>query len=345
MNQRLGSGPGRKEFRTNINRRRGLVLLGSAAATAIAGSAFWRQADAQSAFLSNQGFPYDAFDQIPETRLTIGGGAIHVGIAPGRLALATPRILDWIRRAATAVSIYYGRLPVASVRVLVVPVSGAGVRGGTTWGYRGAAIRMLLGSEADQADLDRDWKMTHEFVHTALPAMPPRFNWLSEGLAVYVEPIARVQAGFLTPRTIWADMVRDMPKGLPQVDDEGLDNTPTWGRTYWGGALFCLLSDIEIRRRTNDRLGLQDAMRGVLAAGANHEVEWPIRKILAVADRAVGSTTLMNLFERMHAKPENVDLEAVWKSLGIDVSDAGPTFRDDAPRASTRIAITRKPAA
>ena len=39
----------------------------------------------------------------------------------------------------------------------------------------------------------------------------------------------------------------------------GLDNTHTWGRTYWGGAMFCLLADVEIRRRTHNRRGLQDA--------------------------------------------------------------------------------------
>jgi hypothetical protein len=39
--------------------------------------------------------------------------------------------------------------------------------------------------------------MVHEMVHTALPDMPDRYAWLSEGLAVYVEPVARVQAGDL----------------------------------------------------------------------------------------------------------------------------------------------------
>ena len=41
-----------------------------------------------------------------------------------------------------------------------------------------------------------------------------------------------------------------MPKGLPQAGDQGLDNTGTWGREYWGGAMFCLLADIEIRKAT-----------------------------------------------------------------------------------------------
>jgi len=72
-------------------------------------------------------------------------------------------------------------------------------------------------------------------------------------------------------------------EGLPQAGDQGLDNTGTWGRKYWGGAMFCLLADIEIRKRTNNRRGLQDAMRGVLAAGGSHEQDWPIERILSKA--------------------------------------------------------------
>jgi hypothetical protein len=41
--------------------------------------------------------------------------------------------------------------------------------------------------------------------------------------ATYVEPVARVEAGDLTAEKIWGDMLRDMPKGLPQKGDRGLD--------------------------------------------------------------------------------------------------------------------------
>ena len=113
--------------------------------------------------------------------------------------------------------------------------------------------------------------MVHEMVHTALPDMDERYGWLSEGLAVYVEPIARVQAGDLTAEEIWQAMMRDMPKGLPQTGDQGLDNTDTWGRKYWGGAMFCLFADIEIRKRDRQpaRPAGRDARRA--RAGGNHE--------------------------------------------------------------------------
>ena len=246
-------------------------IVVAAVLTAMLASAVSFRADAQSEYMRGDRMPYDAFDRMPKTDIEIGGGTIHVGFAPGEMTLPREKVLDWVRMSAKAVATYYGRFPVEQLRLLLVPVDGARIRGGTTWGYRGAAIRIPLGRNSTEEVLRRDWVMVHEMVHTALPDLNHRYTWLSEGLAVYVEPVARVQAGDLTAAEIWQAMMRDMPKGLPQAGDQGLDNTDTWGRKYWGGAMFCLLADIEIRKRTDNRLGLQDAMRGVLAAGGNHE--------------------------------------------------------------------------
>jgi hypothetical protein len=297
-------------------------------------------AQAQSEFMRGDRMPYDAFDKLPKTDLDVPGGVVHVGFAPGNVALPQDRIFDWIRMSARAVSTYYGHFPVKSLRLLIVPIDGPRVRGGTTWGYRGAAIRVMMGRDASEEDLRRDWVMVHEMTHLALPDMEERYNWLSEGLAVYIEPVARVQAGDLTAKEIWAAMVRDMPKGLPQAGDEGLDNTDTWGRKYWGGAMFCLFADVEIRRRTDNRLGLQDAMRGVLAAGGSHEVDWPIERILSTADKAVGVDVLTRLHQEWGSKPVAPDLDALWRDLGVKGQGEGLEFDDSAPLAAVRKSIT-----
>ena len=239
----------------------------------------------------------------PKTDLEVPGGVIHVAFAPGDISLPREKVLDWIRTSAKAVTAYYGRFPVNSLRT----AAGAGRR--FTDSRRndvGLSRRRHPHSarpQSDEDDLRRDWVMVHEMVHIALPDMDGRYAWLSEGLAVYVEPVARVQAGDLSAREIWQAMMRDMPKGLPQAGDQGLDNTDTWGRKYWGGAMFCLLADVEIRKRTGNRLGLQDAVRGVIAAGGNHERDWSIERVLATADKAVGVDVLTRLHNEMGAKP------------------------------------------
>jgi len=322
----------------NSARFHGIVVAAIMAAM-LTGAASFRAA-AQSDYMRGDRMPYDAFDKLPKTDLEVSGGTIHVAFAPGDIALPKEKIFDWIKASAKAVSTYYGRFPVSSLRLLIVPVDGARVRGGTTWGYRGAAIRLPLGRDSSEESLTRDWVIVHEMVHTALPDLDDLYNWLSEGLAVYVEPIARVQAGDLTPQEIWQAMMRDMPKGLPQACDQGLDNTDTWGRKYWGGAMFCLLADIEIRKRTGNRLGLQDAMRGVLAAGGNHEKDWPIERVLTTADKAVGVDVLTRLHDEMGPKPVTPDLAALWRDLGLKAQGESLAFDDTAPLAAIRKSIT-----
>jgi hypothetical protein len=312
------------------------------AATLVLCGAGWFGAYAQSEFMRGDRMPYDAFDKLAKTDIDVPGGAVHVGFAPGEFALPKEKILDWVKTSAKAVATYYGHFPVKSLRLLLVPVDGPRVRGGTTWGYRGAAIRVLVGRDSNEEALKRDWVLVHEMVHTALPDMEERYNWLSEGLAVYVEPIARVQAGDLSAQEIWLAMMRDMPKGLPQAGEEGLDITDTWGRRYWGGAMFCLMADIEIRKATGNKLGLQDAMRGVLAAGGSHEVDWPIERILAAADKAVGVGVLTRLHNEWGRKPVTPDLDRLWRDLGLRSAGGSLEFDDTAPLAAIRKGITEQ---
>jgi len=131
-----------------------------------------------------------------------------------------------------------------------------------------------------------------------------------------------------------------LPKGMPANGDAGLDHTPTWGRTYWGGAMFCLLAEVGIRRRTHNRYGLADALRGILAAGGNMEVEWPLERAFKAADDAVGAPVMTELYAQMKSAPVEPDLSTLWKALGVEERARGVVFNDEAPEASIRRAIT-----
>jgi predicted metalloprotease with PDZ domain len=130
-----------------------------------------------------------------------------------------------------------------------------------------------------------------------------------------------------------------MPQGQPKTGDEGLDNTHTWGRTYWGGAMFCLLADVTIRKNTRNAKGLREALRAILSAGGNIEVEWPLERALETGDKAVGGTVLLSLYEKMRDKAEPVDLVSLWKELGVERQGDTAVFDDHAPLAAIRRAI------
>ena len=310
------------------------VILGMGLCAAMPAEADESAAD----FLGNR-MPYAAFDRLPATRLEVSGAVLTVAFAPGQIDLPQAQVLGWVLSAGHAVSAYYGRFPAASARILIVPGAGRGVSGGKAWAYRGAAVRIIIGVNSTETDLARDWVLVHEMTHLAFPSVPDTHHWIEEGLASYVESIARAQAGQLSAEKVWADLVAGLPKGLPQSGDQGLDHTPTWGRTYWGGALFCLLADLEIRRRSANRYGLQHALRAILAAG-NMESSSALEPLLEIGDRAIGVPVLARLYAAMKDRPAPADLDALWRRLGVRAESRGVRFDESAPEASIRRAIT-----
>ena len=136
-----------------------------------------------------------------------------------------------------------------------------------------------------------------------------------------------------------------MPRGLPAAGDRGLDHTHTWGRTYWGGAMFCLLADVEIRQHTHNRMGLQDALRAILKAsgGAGGGLADP-SAVLRTGDAAVGGDWCSRIFMRCKDAAVTPDLMALWKQLGVEPDGATVRLNDAAPLADVRRAIMRAPA-
>lgn len=317
----------------HLSRRTTLLMLGSLAA---------------SQAISHAQGPWDPARRYGPPRATrhlpIGGATLQVDFITGALDIPDDVILKRIEMAARAVTTYYGKFPVQRARILIVPVPDrSGVVQGTTWGDVGgwpAFTRIRFGQRTTQPELSADWTITHELVHSAFPTLPDDQHWMEEGLATYIEPIARVQAGELTAKQIWGDMLDGMSKGEPGPDDHGLDRTHTWGRTYWGGALFCLVADVHIRVTTGNRKGLQDALRAIVAAGGTIDHEWPLPRALAIGDTATGTHVLTEQYRTWSTSPSPVDLEKLWQQLGTHLTGGQVEFSASAPYAKIRDSIT-----
>ncbi len=275
--------------------------------------------------------------------ITVDGASIHLEFEPGAFRDGGDAVRGWIRRSANIVAGYYGRFPTTRVTVQVIAEAGDGVHGGKSFANPDAFIRVQLGREVTEAQLLADWVLVHEMTHLALPDTGEAHAWLSEGLATYVEGVARVQAGNRNEADVWSEEIRQMPRGMPQPQDRGLDHTHTWGRTYWGGAMFCLLADVEIRKQSHNRLGLQDALRAVARASGGLAADWPIERVLRTGDGAVGTTTLEDLYAQMKDTPVTPDLMRLWQQLGIEPEGSSVRLSDGAPLADVRRAIMRAP--
>jgi hypothetical protein len=249
----------------------------------------------------------------------------------------------WIERSAHIVAAYYGRFPAPLVVLKLRNSDGSGVSGGRTTNDDGLMIQASVGRDTTAEILSDDWVMVHEMVHLALPEIGRSHNWLAEGLAVYVEGIARAQAGNRSVNDVWAEDRRDMPKGLPRTGEGGMDETRTWARTYWGGALFCLQADVAIREQTHNKVGLQTALRAILKDTGGYGFERDIVEVLRAGDAATGTHVLYSLYGQARTTAQSPNLELMWSMLGVPEDPATQPFDDRAPLAAVRTAITAAP--
>jgi hypothetical protein len=265
----------------------------------------------------------------------VAGAQIELQFTPGFDDAQRERARQWVVRSAEAVAGYFGRFPVPQLELLLQGSEGSGVASGATFGEPSLHTRIRLGRETSVTQYRDDWVLVHEMVHLAVPRVPRPQRWLHEGIATYVESLARSRAGLVDAGQVWRGWVRQMPSGQPQAGDRGLDQTLTWGRVYWGGAMFCLLADVRTRQRDPACRGLQQALQGVLQANGDYRVAWPVQRILATGDAALGQTTLSDLYRELKDSTTAIDLATLWRELGVD----DERLRDDAPLAAVRRAI------
>lgn len=289
--------------------------------------------------------PYSAFGRLDVERLNLARATVDVAFANSPPSGRNRAFVTWIEESARAVTTYYGRFPMPHAAVIVLLQDGDSIGYASTLGGGGGAIVARLGRDVPTARLLHGWQMTHEILHLAFPGLAREHRWFEEGMATYVEPLARARVGALTEEEVWRGVVKGMFFANPLPGEGGLDETPTWARTYWGGALFCLLADVRIRERTNNARSLDDALRAVLDHGGDASVRWPIERVLEVGDAATGTTVLRDLHAEMGRAPVQVDLADLWSRLGIRNVGAAMSFDDAAPLAAVRKAMTAPAAA
>lgn len=278
-------------------------------------------------------------------RITLGEAHIDVEIDPA-LAPVRNDLMVWVRSSADTIARFYGKFPTPALALSLHARRGRGVQGGVTTNTDGAEINVRVGTEVTPAELAADWVLVHEMVHLALPEVGRNHPWLSEGLATYIEGIARAQAGRRSAPDVWAEYKHSMPVGVPKEGEGGLDQTHTWARTYWGGALFCLIADVTIRQQSKNRYSLRDGLAAVLReTGGYASDSWQkgtrIDDVLRIADEATHSRVLTSLYREWKETAVRPDLPRLWEELGVRGDGAGITFDERAALAGVRAAMTK----
>lgn len=283
---------------------------------------------------------YAVFGRFDRSRIALPGAEIGLVRFPGRPGPEDALLRRWIADSAAIVETYFGRFPLSHSLIVAVPAAGrSGVVFGRVRGGGGGSVLLRLGEAASRAELHDDWILVHEMIHLGAPFITGRSAWLMEGMATYIEPVIRTRAGWRSAEQLWEEFASQMPRGVEALTVESL-NAVTRRGLYWGGAIFMLLADLDIRERSHGRAALETCLRAVLQAGGDTTVRWPRQRFLDTCDAATGTGTMDRLVRLYVTQASPLDLEGLWHDLGVALGPAGVTFDDTAPHAALRRAIT-----
>ena len=268
-----------------------------------------------------------------ETReLTIPGASVRLVLLDGRLDLTTDELARWVTSAAQGVADFFHRPPASRTLVVLGPLPGRhGIPFGKMLPANAPGVIVLLGEHTAPRELTDDWVLVHELFHAGTPSFVGEAKWYDEGLATYFEPLIRARLGWYGEASVWREFMRNMPRGLDAMTRRGLEHPESYPDVYWGGGLFCLLADVRARKSSNGATGLEDGLRAVLAAGGDASEVWSLARVTELTDRALGAPILAEL-EAAHSNAGSpVDLDGLFRSLGVSLGPKGEPLLDAEP--------------
>ena len=262
-------------------------------------------------------------------------GVLRVAILEGINESGVADLGDWIARTAEAEANYWQGFTTDRALLALVPMNTRrGVGFGRAESGGGISVMVEVGSDVDRRRLFDDWVLVHELIHTGMPYIRSRGSWLMEGAATYVEPIIRARAGWKTEEEVWREWLDNMPRGTAAFS-RGLSGAS--GRdAYWPGAIFMLLADLGIRRETQGAKGLEDCLRGILWSGLDGTQWTSVTDYGAACDRVTGTHVMSALIDRHYNRAEAIDLDALWKEVGLALVGGRVTLDNNAPSARWR---------
>ncbi len=238
--------------------------------------------------------------------------------------LEVQEIARWVTESGEATADYFGEFPVPSLKLHLSFAPGDGIQG-KTYGYSRPAITLKIGRDVDMQRLKQHWILVHEMAHLAFPNVDGH-RWLEEGMATYLEPIIRLRAGMLSETKFWRDLARGLPQGQASSSDRGLAYDSSWGRTYWGGALFWFLVDLDLRNQSGNQVGVRKVFRSILARGGNIQTAWSLDDVIRLGDAGTGHHSLKTQADLLVYKGGRVDLTSLWQRLGLEMAGRTPRY-------------------
>jgi hypothetical protein len=229
-------------------------------------------------------------------------------------------LCEWLRQSAEVVLTVRHTFPYprVTVRLISVPGRGSSALFGTVQWSSPPSVSILVGQDSSPESFKQDWVAIHELLHLAHPPILPRVSWLTEGLATYYTEVGRARAGLFSPQRAWAELVAGFARGhaaaAGRTMRDVVDAGDSYMGTYWTGALFALHLDVELRRATDNRHGLDAVLERLAASGPTATFDG----FGAAVDAVAGRPLFRALLSRHMDSPAFAEQWPLLQALGVE---------------------------
>jgi hypothetical protein len=338
------------------------IEVGFALPEGISASAPWRPVRAAdgsvSAYRLGHG-PYDwpaavAFGHFTEREIEVPGARLRVAVLHGSPEVEWDFVREWLTRAATAVTTLYGRFPVDTAQLIVVPNARGNEPVPSAYVVRGGmpSVHFFINQRKPLSAFLTDWSAVHELSHLLLPYVRPEDAWLPEGMASYYQDVLRARSGMVPAAEAWQHMHESFRRGMQSMPGvtladatERMYRDGAYMRVYWSGAALMLLADQRLRSRSGGAQSLDLAFARLRECCLSPEAGWSARDLFAQLDRLTGTSVFTELHEEHVRSSRFPDLDECYRLLGLRPDATGERIEllEVAEQRAVRDAIMTSP--
>lgn len=309
-----------------------------------------RRADQETVYRRNN-TPDDwrsliAYGKFKVENINVPGATLRLATLNGVSRVRHEHVYNWIEHGARAITQLYGRFPVASPQILVVPV---GERGEPVpWGQvlrgGGPAAHLFIDQSRPVSEFYRDWTLIHELSHMLHPYVGSSGSWLAEGLASYYQNVLQARIGTLSERRAWQKLHEGFQRGIKQARtsrtleqvSRNMSRNHQYMRVYWSGAAISLLADVALRQRGKSLdIAMSELQKCCLITNRPSSAYEVMDKLDSLTETKI----FTDLYHQYVYSDEFPDMSQAYQKLGLTTKRNKLIFSNDASSVALRQAI------
>ncbi|KGQ20489.1 Peptidase M61 domain protein [Lysobacter dokdonensis DS-58] len=257
---------------------------------------------------------------------TFEAGGVQLTLVLGKRYLpAKPRFEHLLRTQLQSYFELFGGPPRASRYLIVINEDASGDGGA----FASSFSQFIQGDADARNEVIWGYVMAHELLHfwNGLTIVPTDWHeeWFKEGATDYLT-IATLAKNGLIDQPLLFKRLENVPRraliarhaqGLSMtVREAGKDKQPNRQLVYGGGSLAAMALDVELRKRSGDRVGLPDLLRKMRAESSEPGKTYALGDIVRIANETTGSDFAPFLAQAVESQGD-FDIRPTFSALGL----------------------------